>query len=820
MTSSPQKLTLTACALAASLFLAACGGGSGTDTVAPTVAIGSVAAASTVTFTFTFSEDVGSSFTADDVAVVGGTKGATVTKVDATHYTLTVTPDAGATAVTASLAAGKFTDAANNANAASATNTFARTAVPSIDFAGTVGFDPFEGLVSAAVADDPVFGAANKVAKLVKGTGGQPWAGVTIYTSGSVDSKTVAGADLSTNKLVTVRSYTSAPVGTKMTLKLEDAAAPGVNIAAETVTTKRNEWETLTFNFSSLSTGVFNATATYNKASVFPAFSIPGGAGSFNLTGDTAFYLDDLNYPVATAPLGAAATPPSRGAADVKSIYSDAYTGASAVTGLNLRPDWGQSTAVSEVLIGGNKTQKYTSLNYEGIQFDPIDVSGMKTLHIDIWTPDLATVDLAIIAPNGEQKVTVPLTKSGWNTVEIPMSSYTTPNKAAIFQIKFDVQPASGTLYFDNLYFYKDASGPTVAAATPPARASGDVKSIYSDAYTGASAVTGLNLRPDWGQATAVSEVLIAGNKTQKYANLNYEGIQFDAIDVSAMQNLHIDVWTQDLSTVDLFVISPGNGEAKVTVPLTKSGWNVIDIPMSSFTGTNKASVSQMKFDVQPASGTLYFDNLYFYKAAASSTLAFASDYTGATVSAGKSKEGGNIGYYIDNGAGVVTQEWWAGLASNMDGGPPTNDPNFYFGFGVNNTGTKPGYMGAYVNAPANGAANVSAYSSVEIYAWGNDELMNTHPTLTYILTAPLVSGCKPELKSSAVVAAGGAQKYTLPLSGFTVQTVCGLANAAAILASGVTAVHVQVLGSNFQYVTGTAPNYANGLNLGKVTFK
>ena len=54
MNKTAKYLSLTACALAASLFLSGCGGAEGDDTVAPTVAITSAASGSTITFTFTF----------------------------------------------------------------------------------------------------------------------------------------------------------------------------------------------------------------------------------------------------------------------------------------------------------------------------------------------------------------------------------------------------------------------------------------------------------------------------------------------------------------------------------------------------------------------------------------------------------------------------------------------------------------------------------------------------------------------------------------------------------------------------------------------
>ena len=99
------------------------------DTVAPTVAVGSSAAGQLVasgpfSFTFTFSEDVGSSFTSDDVVLVfnggsGGSKGA-LTRISATQASLLVTPPVGAAGnVSVSIAVAAFSDLAGNTNALS-----------------------------------------------------------------------------------------------------------------------------------------------------------------------------------------------------------------------------------------------------------------------------------------------------------------------------------------------------------------------------------------------------------------------------------------------------------------------------------------------------------------------------------------------------------------------------------------------------------------------------------------------------------------------------------------------------------------------------
>ncbi len=177
------------------------------------------------------------------------------------------------------------------------------------------------------------------------------------------------------------------------------------------------------------------------------------------------------------------------------------------------------------------------------------------------------------------------------------------------------------------------------------------------------------------------------------------------------------------------------------------------------------------------------------------------------------SVEGGSAGRYVDDSAG--TADWWSGLAA------ADATPSFYFGYGVKSA-TKPWGFGAYVKAPGNGTAKVAGYSNLRLAVWSNDELANTRPTYTVILKGPTAGGCTPEVKGSAKVAANGAQSYTLPLSAFTLQTACSFASVSAALAAGVAEIHIQVLGTNVQYVTspGDAPGfYANGLNVGPISF-
>ena len=151
-----------------------------------------------------------------------------------------------------------------------------------------------------------------------------------------------------------------------------------------------------------------------------------------------------------------------------------------------------------------------------------------------------------------------------------------------IIQFKFD---GNGDIYLDNIYFYKDGGGgggnePTVAAPTP-SRDAADVISIFSDAYMN---VAGSNLNPDWGQATVVTEVSVAGNNTLLYTGLNYQGLELGSPqDVSGMSHLHLDFWTANSTALNTFLISSGPVETPYALTVPTSCLTSIDIPLSNF---------------------------------------------------------------------------------------------------------------------------------------------------------------------------------------------------------------------------------------------
>ena len=331
------------------------------------------------------------------------------------------------------------------------------------------------------------------------------------------------------------------------------------------------------------------------------------------------FYLDNIYFyndggVTPTGPTEAAPIP-TKNPGDVISSYSDSYQNQD---GTDFYADWGQSTVVSEELIGGNNTLKYAGLNYQGIVLgSSLDVAAMDYLHLDYWTDNSTTLNTYMISTGPvETAYGLPVPTSGWKSVDIPLSAFTLVDLADVIQFKFD---GNGTIYLDNIYFYKEGGGPaepTQAAPVPPHDAA-NVISVFSDKYMD---IPGTDFNPNWGQTTIVTTEDIAGNPTLKYANFNYQGTQFGStLDASAMEFLHIDMWTPDATNVQMTPISESTGENLFSLsPIVAGQWNSYDIPLSVFTdaGKSMADLIQLKFDGQGGTNpsTIYLDNIYFYK--------------------------------------------------------------------------------------------------------------------------------------------------------------------------------------------------------------
>ncbi len=323
------------------------------------------------------------------------------------------------------------------------------------------------------------------------------------------------------------------------------------------------------------------------------------------------------------APTAPAPTP-TLPANNVISLYSNAYTNVKVDT---WNTHWLYSTAENQdIKINGNDVIRYRNLNFVGIEFtsQPIDASAMTIFHIDIWTPDVIgnkkfKVMLVDFGPNGaygggddvSSEVTIaspPLVTQNWVSINIPMSGFaglTSKSHLAQLVLSGDLP----NVYIDNVYFNNTGSTVPTTAAPVPTFAAADVISVFSDSYTN---IGGTDFSPNWGQATVVSQIPIAGNNTLKYKGLNYQGIQLGSNqNVSSMSFVHLDFWTVNSTLLNVYLISPGPVEKAYKLTVPTSGWSSVDIPLSSFSPVAISNLIQFKFD---GNGDIYLDNIFFHK--------------------------------------------------------------------------------------------------------------------------------------------------------------------------------------------------------------
>lgn len=210
---------------------------------------------------------------------------------------------------------------------------------------------------------------------------------------------------------------------------------------------------------------------TFEEAGVYTITVTAMGAAI-----ETTEYSEEFEVTAILQPLESAPVPPSRDDNDVISVFTTAY--APDLANPNYFPDWGQGSQGSSWALfdlNGDEMLQYVNLSYQGIEFgEDVDVSDMEFIHLDVWTADVVTdIETSLINNTmggaTEAPVTVSLNENDWTSIEIPISDYTDQGLTVseIFQLKFVGTPwAAGTVFIDNIYFYKQPSGPTGLAGT------------------------------------------------------------------------------------------------------------------------------------------------------------------------------------------------------------------------------------------------------------------------------------------------------------------------------------------------------------------
>jgi hypothetical protein len=244
--------------------------------------------------------------------------------------------------------------------------------------------------------------------------------------------------------------------GVQVEFQIRDVGANG--IINTNIITGQPELDDKDYRFSASNLTV-NGWNSFNIPLTGNLTNQKNNLGAVIVVGGPKFILDNIYFYndgsiIPSVPTTAAPTP-TVSAANVLSVFSDAYTN---VAGTDLNPNWGQTTVASQVSIAGNNTLKYSGLNYQGIVLGSAQNVSTKTyLHLDYYTSNSTSLKVYLISPGPVEKpyvLTVPSSGApsvgGWKSIDIPLTAFSPVVLSNIIQLKFD---GNGNIYLDNIYF-------------------------------------------------------------------------------------------------------------------------------------------------------------------------------------------------------------------------------------------------------------------------------------------------------------------------------------------------------------------------------
>ena len=403
--------------------------------------------------------------------------------------------------------------------------------------------------------------------------------------------------------------------------------------SASTPALVQGSWVSLDIALSDLQADGLASLADLNQIVLDPT------ADGSTVYVDNVYFYNDAGSG-GTAPTTSAPTP-TQDAADVISLYSDAYTDV-ATTWPTPWSDPNNTT--SDVTIVGGLVKEHLAINFVGVEFT-VDASSMTHIHLDVWTPDADSLLVRLVDFGGDgfgggndtqgeltfdSGSTPALGQGSWVSLDIALSDLQAAglgSLADLNQIVLDPTADGSTVYVDNVYFYSDtpATAPTTSAPTPTQDAA-DVISLYSDAYTDV-ATTWPTPWSDPNNTT--SDVTIDGGLVKEHLAINFVGVEF-TVDASSMTHIHFDVWTPDASALLVRLVDFGGDgfgggndtqgeltfDSGSTPALTQGSWVSLDIALSDLQAAGLASladINQIVLDPTADGSTVYVDNVYFY---------------------------------------------------------------------------------------------------------------------------------------------------------------------------------------------------------------
>lgn len=277
---------------------------------------------------------------------------------------------------------------------------------------------------------------SDKVAKMVKGAG-QPWAGSYITLESAID--------FSISKTFKMKVFTPEEA-TKVLLKVENLTNPDIAFEKEVATTKANEWEELTFDFSDI-----NSDNQYHKVVlIFELGTMGDGSADFT------YMFDDIMLEGMTIP-EKFTLPVNFESSSLEYAFTNFDGGEATVVDNPDMADINTSTKVGEMVKGEGQPWAGAYLTLD----EAIDFSESKTFRMKVWAPKVGTKVLLKVENGSDSgishEVEVETTKANtWEELTFDYSGIDDAKEYHKVVLIFDLGTvgdgsADFTYYFDDI---------------------------------------------------------------------------------------------------------------------------------------------------------------------------------------------------------------------------------------------------------------------------------------------------------------------------------------------------------------------------------
>lgn len=166
------------------------------------------------------------------------------------------------------------------------------------------------------------------------------------------------------------------------------------------------------------------------------------------------FYNDEEVIPVEGAPEHMAYLPPVQlNSANVISVFSDSYENG-LPAGYPEIVDKGQTTVETIVRQGNNSIYQLTETNHFPLELGNVDISGMDSLHIDIYSPDATSLSIILDGGN-KHSIPVTLIPNEWNRINFALSEFTDVSLEDVNYLSLEDGDGK-TFFIDNIYFFRE----------------------------------------------------------------------------------------------------------------------------------------------------------------------------------------------------------------------------------------------------------------------------------------------------------------------------------------------------------------------------